>query len=728
VNKTRLITDDFDAWLTGLQVPWTPQQIAIVRRAYALGTPRGLAVADTLAELHVDHEVMTVALLYAALSEGKISLQFVKDNYGVIIARLVDGVTRLDIIGDFHRQGGNAQAQLENLRRMLLAMAQDIRVVLIKLVIRLNEMHTLSALPTGEQKRIAQETLDVFTPLANRLGMGQLKWELEDLSLRYLEPETYQRLTQVLDERRADRERYIATVVDKLKTELQKVNIQAEVFGRAKHIYSIWRKMQRKQLPFEQIFDIRAVRVLVPTKADCYAALGIVHALWNHIREEFDDYIAKPKPNGYQSLHTAVIGPGGKTLEVQIRTQEMHQSAELGVAAHWLYKEAGAGRSGHPPQQIAWLRQMLEWKEEITNADDFLDRFKSEALQDRVYVVTPKGAIMELSQGATPLDFAYHIHTEVGHCCRGARVNGHIVPLTYELKNGELVDIITAKNGAPSRDWLSPHLGYLKTSRAQAKVRQWFKQQDQEKNTAAGRTALEREFQRLDIDLRQVNLQQLAEKLNFTKPDELYAAIGHGDITTGQVAAKIQGLVLPPPPETLRIVRRPRTESGKGEIRIRGVGNLLTQIGHCCSPVPFEPIIGYITRGRGVTIHRQDCANLLELANRHRERLIEVEWGEEEATYPVDIQIDAYDRPGLLRDITSVLVNEKVNVLASTTRTDPQTSMARMMLTLEITDLEQLSRILDRIAQLPNIASVGRRGNGLAKPREQMLRLSAKIS
>jgi GTP pyrophosphokinase len=371
---------------------------------------------------------------------------------------------------------------------------------------------------------------------------------------------------------------------------------------------------------------------------------------------------------------------------------------------------------------------MLEWKEEITNADDFLDRFKSEAFQDRVYVVTPKGTIMELSQGATPLDFAYHIHTEVGHRCRGARVNGHIVPLTYELKNGELVDIITAKNGAPSRDWLSPHLGYLKTSRAQAKVRQWFKQQDQEKNMAAGRTALEREFQRLDIDLRQVNLQQLAEKLNFTKPDELYAAIGRGDITTGQVAAKIQGLILPPPPETLRIVRRPRTEAGKGEIRIRGVGNLLTQIGHCCSPVPFEPIIGYITRGRGVTIHRRDCANLLELANRHRERLIEVEWGEEETTYPVDIQIDAYDRPGLLRDITSVLVNEKVNVLASTTRTDPQTSMARMVLTLEITDLEQLSRILDRITQLSNILSVGRRGNGSARARGQELRLSAKTN
>ena len=707
--------NDFDRWLAGRQVQWTPEQTVVVRHAYSLSTLRGQAVADLLADLRMEHEVIAAALLYEALAEGRLTSRFIEENFSPAIARLVEGVGKLAVIGDFHQQGGNVQAQLENLRKMLLAMAQDIRMVLIRLAIRLHEMRNLGVLPADEQRRVAQETLDIFAPLANRLGIGQIKWELEDLSLRYLEPATYQQLARALDERRADRERYIATVVDQLQAELHKIGIQATVSGRAKHIYSIWRKMQRKQLPFEHIFDVRAVRIIVPSKADCYAALGVVHALWNHIRAEFDDYIAKPKGNGYQSLHTAVVGPEGKTLEVQIRTQAMHQGAELGVAAHWRYKEGGGTRNGASERQVAWLRQMLEWNEEASDADDFLDRCKADAFQDRVYVVTPKGTIVELSQGATPLDFAYHIHTEVGHRCRGAKVNGHIVPLTYELKNGEQVDVLTAKNGMPSRDWLSPHLGYLKTARALGKVRQWFKQQDQEKNIAAGRAALEREFQRLAVDSKQINLQQIAEKLNFAKLDELFAALGHGDITTGQVVAKVQGLILPPPPETLRIAHKPPGEESSGEIRIRGVGRLLTQLGRCCKPVPFEPIIGYITRGRGVTIHRQDCANLLDLANRHRERLIEVEWGEEAATYPVDIQMDAYDRPGLLRDITSVLVNEKVNVLASNTLTDKETGMARMVLTLEIADLGQLSRMLDKIAQLPNIVAVRRRSQGTGK-------------
>jgi GTP pyrophosphokinase len=709
-KKMAPAVNDFNAWLLGMLVPWTAEQMAVVRRAHELSTPRGRAVADILLDLHADHEVIAAALLYGAVSERKVALEFVEKNFKAPIVRLIDGVSKLDVIGDFHRQGVNAQHRLENLRRMLLAMAQEVRVVLIKLVLRLYEMRTLSTLDPEDQRRVAQETLDVFTPLANRLGIGQIKWELEDLSLRYLEPTAYQMLAKALDERRTDRESYIGKVVQQLQTELHKTGLQAEVFGRAKHIYSIWRKMQRKQLPFEQIFDVRAVRVLVPSRADCYAALGVVHALWNHIREEFDDYIAKPKQNGYQSLHTAVVGPEGKTLEVQIRTREMHHGAELGIAAHWLYKEGGRGNAFQ--RQLGWLRQVLEWKEELTDGSDFLDRFRSETLQERVYVVTPKGDILELPQGATPLDFAYHIHTEVGHRCRGARVNGHIVPLTYELKNGEQVDVITAKHGTPSRDWLSPHLGYLKTTRAQSKVRQWFKQQDQVKNIAAGRAALEREFQRLDADIKGINWQQLAEKLNFTKPDELYAALGHGDITTGQVISKVQGFILPPPPEVLRIARKTGIEEPSGELKIRGVGHLLSQMGRCCKPVPFEPIVGYITRGRGVTVHRRDCSNLLELANRHRERLIEVDWGEEaRSTYPVDVQIYAHDRPGLLRDITSILVNEKVNVLGSNTWTDKPISMASMRLTLEINDLEQLSRILDRIGQLSNVTSVSRRSN-----------------
>jgi GTP pyrophosphokinase len=711
VTPKRILPSDtgFDNWLASLPVKWNAAQLEAVRRAHVLTTTRGLAVADLLADLHMDHEVVIAALLHEPVTEGRMTLRGVEELFGPAVARLVDGVSRLNLIGDLHQQGPRAQQQLESLRKMLLAMAQDVRVVLIRLAICLIRMRHLKTFPSAEQHRIARETLDIFSPLANRLGMAQIKWELEDLALRCLEPVSYKQLAQALDERRTERERYITQVIQELQAELQKAGIHAEVSGRAKHIYSIWRKMQLKQLPFEQIFDVRAVRVTVDSVADCYAALGVVHALWNHIRHEFDDYIANPKSNGYQSLHTAVVGPEGKTLEVQIRTWDMHRHAELGVAAHWRYKEGGAYTSAFE-QQIAWLRQLLEWKDEITDAGDFLDRFKAEAFQDYVYVITPKGAVVELAQGATPLDFAYHIHTEVGHRCRGAKVNGRIVPLSYELKNGEQVDVLTAKNPAPSRDWLSPHLGYLKTSRARSKVRQWFKQQDQEKNIAAGRITLEKDFQRLDVDIKQVDLQKLAEKLNFNTPDELFAAIGYGDITTGSVATKAQELILPPSrPAVLRLARKTPGGEGRGGIQIYGVGKLLTHIARCCKPVPFEPIVGFITHGRGVTIHRQDCRNLLNLANREQERLIEVAWGQEkEAVYPVDVLIHAYDRPGLLRDITSILLQEKINVLAANTRTDPETAVAHMQLTMEISDVEQLSRILDKIARLPNVMDARR--------------------
>ena len=720
VTPTRILPSDtrFDTWLTSLPVRWNHAQSEAVRRAHALTTDRGLAVADLLADLQMDHEVVIAALLHETVAAGTLSPKAVGESFGPMVARLVDGVGKLSLIGDLYQQGPQAQQQLESLRKMLLAMAQDVRVVLIRLAICLVTMRNLKAFPLEEQQRIARETLNIFAPLANRLGIAQMKWELEDLALRYLEPVAYKQLAQALDERRAEREGYIAKVIQQLRTELQHAGLHAEVHGRAKHIYSIWRKMQRKQLPFEQIFDIRALRVTVDTVADCYAALGVVHALWNHIRHEFDDYIANPKSNGYQSLHTAVIGPEGKTLEVQIRTWDMHHHAELGVAAHWRYKEGGTQTSAYE-QQIAWLRQLLEWKDdEPTDACDFLDRFKAEAFQDHVYVITPKGAVIELSQGATPLDFAYHIHTEVGHRCRGAKVNGRIVPLSYELKNGDQVDVLTARHPAPSRDWLSPHLGYLKSARARGKVRQWFKQLDQEKNIAVGKAILEKEFQRLGVDIKQVDLQKLAEKLNFTETDELLAAIGYGDLTTGAVATKAQELILPPPPAPVsRLILKPSGgETGEG-IQIRGVGKLLTHLARCCKPVPFEPIIGFITHGRGVTIHRQDCPNLLNLATREQERMIEVSWDREQrAVYPVDIRIQAYDRTGLLSDITSILVQEKINVLATNTRTDPDTAIAHMLLTLEIGGVEQLSRILDKICRLPNVTDAHRQLPGSAPP------------
>ncbi len=709
-RQTALAGVDFDTWLNSVRVGWPPAQIEFVRRAYALSGEPELAIADLLVDLRMDPEVVTAALLHDAVAAGAIDATAVEQRFGPTVARLLRGIAKLDAIGELHQSSRHVGHQLESLRKMLLAMAQDVRVVLIKLAMRLHALRQLGRLSAEEQRRIARETLDIFTPLANRLGIGRIKWEMEDLALRYLEPVTYKQIAAALDERRADREHYIAQVVEDLRGYLRRANLRAEVSGRVKHIYSIWRKMQRKKLSFEQIFDVRAVRVMVDTVNDCYAALGVVHTHWSHIHPEFDDYIAHPKPNGYQSLHTAVVGPRGRAVEVQIRTHAMHQNAELGVAAHWRYKEGGEGPGETAEQHIAWLRQMLEYREEDTDEGDLLERFKAEAFQDRVYAITPKGAIIELPQGATPLDFAYHIHTEVGHRCRGAKVNGRIVPLTYELKNSEQVEVLTTRNGSPSRDWLSPHLGYVKTNRARAKIRQWFIQQDQEKSIAAGRVALEREFQRLGV--RHLKMEKVAEKLNFAKPDDLFATIGHGALTIAQVVAKIQELL--PAAATTEpsspVARKPKAvEPGKGEVRIRGVGRLLTQLAHCCQPAPFEPIAGYITQGRGVTIHRQDCANLLALANQQRERIIEVSWGDTPATYAVDVMIVAHDRSGLLRDITSILANEQVNVLGANTLTDRETSIARMGLTLEITDVVQLSRILDKIGQLPNVVEAYRK-------------------
>ena len=709
-RQTALAGADFDTWLDTLQVRWSASQVETVRSAYALSGEPDLAVADLLADLGVDHEVVAAALLHEAVAAGRLKHERLQDAFGLAITRLVDSVGKLDTIGELHQNSQHAGRQLESLRKMLLAMAQDVRVVLVKLAMRLHALRQLGRSPAEERRRIARETLDIFTPLANRLGIGRIKWEMEDLALRYLDPTVYKQIAAALDERRADRERYIARVMEDLRDFMRRAGIRAEVSGRVKHIYSIWRKMQRKNLSFEQIFDVRAVRVMVETVNDCYAALGVVHAHWNHIHQEFDDYIAQPKPNGYQSLHTAVAGPEGRPVEVQIRTDEMHRNAELGIAAHWRYKEGPGQSDATAERRIAWLRQILEYRDEDADEGDLLERFKAEAFQDRVYAITPKGAIIELPQGATPLDFAYHIHTEIGHRCRGAKVNGRIVPLSYELKNGEQVEVLTAKTGGPSRDWLSPHLGYVKTNRAKAKIRQWLFQQDQDKTVATGRIALEHEFQRLGI--KQLKLEKLADRLGFSKPEELFAAIGHGAVSTAQVVARTQDLLPAPaaPKGDLIFTRKAKPHAASQDsVRIRGVGHLLTQMAQCCQPAPFEPIAGYTTQGRGVTIHRQDCTNFLGLAAQHHERVIEVAWGETPATYPVDIMIVAHDRAGLLRDIASILANDQVNVLGANTLTDKGTTMARMGLTLEITDVVQLSRVLDKIAQLPNIVDAYRK-------------------
>lgn len=595
-------------------------------------------------------------------------------------------------------------------------MVDDVRVALIKLAERTCAIRAVKHADDEKRLRVAREVFDIYAPLAHRLGIGHIKWELEDISFRYLEPEQYKQIAKLLHERRLDREQYINDVMKQLRDELSATGIKADISGRAKHIYSIWRKMQRKGLQFSQIYDVRAVRVLVPEVRDCYTALGIVHTLWRHIPKEFDDYIANPKENGYRSLHTAVIGPDGKVLEVQIRTNAMHEEAELGVCAHWKYKGTDAkGGSDHYEEKMAWLRQVLEWHEELGDIGGLAEQLKVDIEPDRVYVFTPDGHAIDLPKGATPLDFAYRVHTQIGHNCRGAKINGRIVPLTYSLHTGEQVEIITSKNGAPSRDWLNPNLGYITTSRARAKIVHWFKLQDREQNVAAGKAMLERDLSRLALAA--VDFAKLAEKCNLKTVEDMYAALGAGDLRLAHAVNLAQQQVEPERGnEQLELIPRrasaPRPGK-RGDIQIQGVGNLLTQMAGCCQPLPGDPIVGYITVGRGVSIHRQDCASVLQLEGREPERIIQVSWGPVPVqTYPVDIVIKAYDRSGLLRDVTQVLLNERINVLAVNTRSNKEDNTASMQLTIEIPGLDALSRLLARISQLPNIIEARRNRSG----------------
>ena len=666
-------------------------------------------VAEILLDLGLDYESIIAAILHDVVEDTSVTLEQLESIFGSSISMLVDGVTKMALVkntpirqaGKHKKNWGNA----ESLRKMLLAMVEDVRVILIKLADRLHNLRTLKHLSVEKQKRIAEETLDIYAPLANRMGIWQIKWELEDLSFRYIEPDQYKKIAKLLDERRLDREIFINEAIDILTMEFDKAGIEAELSGRPKHIYSIWKKMDRKGVAFHDIFDVSAVRVLVNDVTDCYAVLGIVHTLWPHIPTEFDDYIATPKGNNYQSLHTAVSGPGGKTLEVQIRTVDMHKHAELGVASHWRYKEGGKYDPGFE-HKIQWLRQLLEWKDEESDADGFVDRFKSEVFEDRVYVLTPKGNVVDLAMGATPLDFAYHIHTEVGHHCRGAKINGSIVQLTYTLKTGDQVEVLGSKSGTPSRDWMNSHLGYLKTSRARAKVRAWFTHQDLEKNVQAGNTILDKELSKLD--LAKIKHDVIAEKLHLGNTQELYAGIGKGDISVTQIANVAQEVSSPVHDDT-KVLQNAKPEERKdvqGDVKIHGVGNLLTSIARCCKPAPGDEIIGYITIGRGISIHRADCPNVLRQGH---ERLIEVSWSkEQDETYPVDIAVLAYDRQGLLSDVTNVLTDEKVNVLSMNTLTDIKDHKAKMKLTLEVDGITQLSRLLSKITQLSNVIEAKR--------------------
>jgi GTP pyrophosphokinase len=725
-TESQTTPEQVSSWVKSLGYAEDSEEFALIQKAFlvaekahgeqtrASGEPyitHAMAVAEILVKLHLDPQAVAAAILHDVVEDTAMSQEDVQSQFGDDVAQLVDGVTKLSFIEqqDLSERGTKEHLHAESLRKLLLAMAEDVRVVLIKLADRLHNMRTLKYLSERKQKRVARETMDIYAPLANRLGIWQIKWELEDLAFRYLDPENYKKVAHFLDERRVDRERYINQAIRIIQAEMQKAGINAEVQGRPKHIYSIWKKMQRKGVTFSAVYDVRAIRILVDKVQDCYAALGAIHTIWRHIPNEFDDYIATPKENMYQSIHTAVIGPEGKTLEVQIRTHEMHEHAELGVASHWAYKEGGKSTAGYE-QKIAWLRQLLEWKEESDDAGDFIDRFKSEVFQDRVYVITPQGDIIDLAQGATPLDFAYHIHTDIGHRCRGARVNGRIVNLTYELKSGEQVEVLTTKSGKPSRDWLNPQLGYLNTSRARAKARHWFKQQDHEQNVSSGREALEKDLKRLNIH--GVSHKLLADQFNIENVDDFYAKIGRGDITSTQIAARCHNLTKPPEPEITQERLRTRPRSQKSKVIIEGVGNMLTNIARCCSPAPGDPIIGYITQGAGVTIHRRDCNNILKMPDARRVRLINVEWGgEPHELYPVDIRLETIDRQGLLRDVLNILSAEKINVNAVHTQSNKKNNTAHMELTIEVEDVSQLSKILNRLGQLNNVLEVSRLNN-----------------
>ena len=685
---------------------------------HALGMARGIA------DLRLDADARLAALLFtvpAYLPEWESKLERL---FGATAVRLVSGIWRVNRLRVVLRETAAADqsaarsAQIEVLRKMLLAMVEDVRVVILRLASRTQSLRYLTRAPEEARRPIARETLDLYAPLANRLGAWQLKWELEDLSFRFLEPELYKRIAGMLDEKRIERESFIAQAIGELDCALKEAGVNAQITGRPKHIYSIYSKMKAKGLDFSRVYDVRGLRVLVDEVGDCYTALGVVHDLWQPIAEEFDDYISRPKANLYRSLHTAVAGPDGRPLEVQIRTHEMHRYAELGVAAHWRYKEAVAKQAPAAAgfdQRIDMLRQMLAWRDEVVDASGWVEQFKGTALDDTVYVLTPQGRVIDLPQGSTPIDFAYAVHSALGHRCRGARVNGSIVPLDYKLKNGECVEIIAAKAGSasagPSRDWLNPALGYIASSRARQKVRQWFNSLELGQTIAAGRSIVEKELQREGRT--GANLEALARGLGFARPDDLFAAVGREEVGMRQLKLAIRGESgaearkgLREPPAT-PVSRKPAAAGG---ILVLGVDRLLTQLAGCCKPAPPERISGFVTRGRGVSIHRRECASLARLAERYPERLLEAQWGDKPSAgevFPVDIAIRASDRPGLLRDVSDALGREHVRVAGS--QSYIRDGAATLFLTVEVRSLDDLKRTLPIVQNLSGVLSARRR-------------------
>jgi GTP pyrophosphokinase len=736
-----------------LPANYSPADRELVMRAYrvaekahkgqkrASGEPyitHCVAVAAILAELRVPPVVVAAGLMHDTVEDTEITLETLERDFGEEVSRLVDGVTKLTSLprvsrGDQHAYEAQKDAKeraerevrgkpdpdqevdeivrsrrydlvSETLRKTFLAMGEDVRVVLIKLADRVHNMRTLSSVPEAKRRRIAQQTLDIFAPLANRLGIWQIKWELEDLAFRYVDADTYKEIAEKLNERRSIREHELDKIIKRLLTELEQAGVEADISGRPKHIYSIYRKMARKGVPFELVYDVRGVRILVPDVPSCYTALGVIHTHWRPIPNEFDDYIAVPKDNFYQSLHTAVLYDDGKTLEVQIRTPGMHQSAEYGIAAHWRYKE-GVPRDQDYERRVLWLRQLMEWRQDVEDAAEFVDGMRTDVFMDRVYVFTPRGDIIDLPAGSTPIDFAFHVHTEVGHRCRGSKINGKLVSLDYVLKTGDQVEILTAKRGGPSRDWLNPNLGLVKTQRARSKIRRWFKRQAREQNLSQGKVLFERELRRLGIP--SVDLEQVSREFEFRSVEDLYVAVGTGDLPIGRIVNRLMLSEDGSDAETLEITTRPPSglpKTATDSVVVLGLKGLLANMAKCCNPAPGDDIVGYITRGRGATIHRQDCPNVLRI--RDRERLVRVSWGEAKSTYPVPVRIKAYDRGGLMKDVSTVIADEGINMRQ--VKVDVNRNLAVFDMILEVDDIAQLSRVLTRLENLANVMEARR--------------------
>ncbi|WP_279484830.1 GTP diphosphokinase [Aeromonas dhakensis] len=718
VSSLTLSDSDKDQLRTVYQYCLTLGDEALTNRLLV----RGVEMVGILLMLSMDLGTLKAAIIYPFVEAGLISQERMDEDFGPKIAKLVEGVLEMEAIRSLqtlHRSETSPE-QVDNVRRMLLAMVEDVRAVVIKLAERIACLREAKKADEETRVLMAQEITNIYAPLANRLGIGQLKWELEDLAFRYLHPDTYKQIAKQLDEKRLDRERYIREFVQSLRDALKEAGVEAEVYGRPKHIYSIWRKMQKKHLEFNELFDVRAVRVVTKRLQDCYAALGIVHTHFHHIPREFDDYVANPKPNGYQSIHTVVVGPEGKTVEIQIRTDQMHQDAELGVAAHWRYKEGAqaGGKANNFEDKIEWLRKLLAWQEDLSESGSLLEDLRSQVFEDRVYVFTPKGDVIDLPAGGTPLDFAYHVHSMIGHRCIGAKIDGRIVPFTYALQTGDQVEVITQKEPNPSRDWMNPNSGFLRSSRARAKVATWFRKLDRDKNIVAGRELFDKELDRHNLSMAKIDKGNMLRRFNLESTDDLLAGIGSGDIRINQVINYLDTCYNKPTAEEedRRLLEKleqkanaPFRHKPKDHIVVEGVGNLMTHIARCCQPIPGDAIQGFITMGRGVSIHREDCEQLKELSRRNPERLIDAVWGENySGGYGLTIRILSNDRSGLLRDITTVLANEKINVMGVRSRSNVREQTAEIDMELEIYNINAFNRALAKLSQLNDVISAKR--------------------